>query len=331
MQGFKSVLDHLDEGQLTYLQGLSDDQIKDALSDMGMDIPPAMVPQLIQNARGMIHLSASNASKRAESSPREYGATASTGADDFPQLLELRSLLKDPAKYTQLSADERHEVRENVWHAWDSGVLAKVMKLEKDREQLRALVARVRRLPDRTQDALSSASRSRRAGTSRKSTTAARPAATAARRRRHGEARADALRPVRVLRRARSRCSTTASSRTAARAARGQTFVVAFYTFWVAAVGVFVDDAIGQPYAGLTLFCELFCVAAMLVESDAPRGRRRAPRGRAQAPSGRAAFSSPARSRSARGPRPTRSCSRAASHSSREGSRVLRPSRGDGS
>ena len=44
MQGFKSVLDHLDEGQLTYLQGLSDDQIKDALSDMGMDIPPAMVP-----------------------------------------------------------------------------------------------------------------------------------------------------------------------------------------------------------------------------------------------------------------------------------------------
>merc|ERR1719487_1128463 len=117
MQGFKSVLDHLDEGQLTYLQGLSDDQIKDALSDMGMDIPPAMVPQLIQNARGMIHLSAS---------------TASTGADSSPQLLELRSLLKDPAKYTQLSADERHEVRENVWHAWDSGVLAKVMKLEKD-------------------------------------------------------------------------------------------------------------------------------------------------------------------------------------------------------
>ena len=65
MQGFKSVLDHLDEGQLTYLQGLSDDQIKDALSDMGMDIPPAMVPQLIQNARGMIHLSASTASKAA--------------------------------------------------------------------------------------------------------------------------------------------------------------------------------------------------------------------------------------------------------------------------
>ena len=303
MQGFKSVLDHLDEGQLTYLQGLSDDQIKDALSDMGMDIPPAMVPQLIQNARGMIHLSASNASKRAESSPREYGATASTGADDFPQLLELRSLLKDPAKYTQLSADERHEVRENVWHAWDSGVLAKVMPLEKDREQLRALVCRVRRLPDRTQDALSIKAFALMAshgiepwkfvdaGGAVGGDGGAAGGGTA-------KLERDALRPVLAF------CAELELallyhgflSHGGPRSLRVVTFAVAFYTFWVAAVGVFVDDAIGQPYAGLTLFyCELFCVVAMLVESDAlcgvaARAALTTRAGALQAPSGRAAF-----------------------------------------
>ena len=54
LASINDMMGSLDDAQLRYLQSLTEAQIRDAIHDMGFEIPASMVPQLIVNARAML-------------------------------------------------------------------------------------------------------------------------------------------------------------------------------------------------------------------------------------------------------------------------------------